>query len=127
MFNDMFREGFLPDIFKIANITAILKQKGFKSCKQSYRPIRLLPMHSKICESFMHQRLLCHLIENNIISTRQAAYMQGDSTTNQLLYIKHLIRSTWASGNIAHGIFLDVAAVFEKVWHKGLATKLELN
>ena len=53
--------------------------------------------------------------------------MRGDSTTNQLLYITHLIRSTWASGNIAHGLFLDVAAAFEKVWHEGLAAKLEQN
>ena len=53
--------------------------------------------------------------------------MRGDSTTNQLLYITHLIRSTWASGNIAHGLFLDVAAAFEKVWHEGLAAKLQQN
>ena len=53
--------------------------------------------------------------------------MKGDSTTNQLVYLTHLIRSTWASGKIAHGLFLDVAAAFEKVWHKGMAAKLEQN
>ena len=73
----------------------------------------------------MHQRLLSHLTENNLITDRQAAYMKGDSTTNQLIYLTHLIRSTWVSGKIAHALFLDVAAAFEKVWHKGLAAKLE--
>ena len=43
MFNDMFREGHFPDVFKIAHITAIWKQKGLKSSKQSYRLICLLP------------------------------------------------------------------------------------
>ena len=74
MFNDMFREGFFPDIFKIAHITAIWKQKGLKSSKESYRPICLLPTLSKICEAVMHQRLLSHLTENKLISDRQAAY-----------------------------------------------------
>ena len=32
---------------------------------------------------------------------------------------------TWASGKIAHRLFLDVAAAFERVWQKGLAAKLE--
>ena len=41
--NDMFREGYFPDGFKIAHITAIWKQKGLNSSKQSYRPICLLP------------------------------------------------------------------------------------
>ena len=53
--------------------------------------------------------------------------MKGDSTTNQLIYLTHLIRSTWASGNMAHGVFLDVAAAFEKVWHEGLMEKLKQN
>ena len=73
----------------------------------------------------MHHRLLSHLSENNLISDMQAAYMKGDYTTNQLVYLTHLIRSTWASGNIAHGLFLDVAAALEKVLHKGLVAKRE--
>ena len=73
----------------------------------------------------MHHRLLLHLSENNLISDMQAAYMKGDYTTNQLVYLTHLIRSTWTSGNIAHGLFLDVAAAFEKVLHKGLVAKRE--
>ena len=72
----------------------------------------------------MHQRLLSHLSENNLITDRQAAYMKGDFPTNQLIYLTHLVRSTWALGKIAHGLFLDVAAAIEKVWHKGLAAKL---
>ena len=60
LFNDMFREGFFPDEFKVAHVTAIWKQKGLKSSKQSYCPICLLPTLAKICESVMHQRLLSH-------------------------------------------------------------------
>ena len=51
--------------------------------------------------------------------------MKGDSTTNQLLYIVHQIRSAWQKGNICQAAFADVEGAFEKVWHTGLLAKLE--
>ena len=51
--------------------------------------------------------------------------MKGDSTINQLLYIVNYIRLTWGTGNITHGLFLDISAAFDKIWHKGLLSKLE--
>jgi hypothetical protein len=127
LFNSMFEEGLYPEVFKLGHITAIWKQKGLKSSKLFYRPICLLPTLSKVCESVIHNRLLSHITENNLVSDRQAAYLKGDSTTNQLLYIVHLIRSAWSTANVAHGIFLDVHAAFDKVWHQGLIAKLEQN
>ena len=59
--------------------------------KVNYRPISLLPTVLKICESLIHHWLLGHCLENNVIYIRQAAYIKGDSTVNQLLYIVHKI------------------------------------
>ena len=108
----------------MAHVTAIYKKSGPKTCKTSYRPISLLPTMSKVFESIMHDRLLKHCIENNIISEKQAAYLKGDSTVSQLLYIVHNIRKNWTNGKISHGLFLDVSAAFDKVWHNGLLAKL---
>ena len=124
LFNNLFHEGHFPDIWKVSHVTAIFKQKGHKSDKNNYRPISLLPTLSKICESIIHKRLLDHCIENNVISCKQAAYLKGDSTVNQLLYIVDKIKRSWTKGDITHGIFLDVKAAFDKVWHKGLLAKL---
>ena len=125
LFNNLFKEGLFPDIWKISHITALYKNKGSKTDKNNYRPISLLPTLSKLCESVIHKRLLDHCIENNVISHKQAAYLKGDSTVNQLLYIVHKIRMSWTKGDITHGIFLDVKSAFDKVWHKGLLAKLE--
>ena len=95
LFNNCFEVGHFPDIFKIAQITALFKRSGLKSSKLQYRPIALLPTLSKLMESIIHQRLLDHFIKNKIISDRQAAYLKGDSTIQQLLYIIHLIRKSW--------------------------------
>jgi ribonuclease P/MRP protein subunit RPP40 len=125
MYNNLFEIGHFPDIFKISNLTALYKKSNSISCKSNYRPIALLPTLSKISESIIHQRLLGHFIENNIITERQAAYLKGDSTTQQLLYIIHKIKSSWTQGNITQGVFLDVSAAFDKCWHLGLLAKLK--
>ena len=65
--------------------TPIYKGTGPKCDKSNFRPISLLPTLSKICETVIHTRLLKHCVDNNIISECQAAYIKGDSTTNQLL------------------------------------------
>ena len=75
-------------------------------------------------ESVLHDRLLKYCLENYIITEKQAAYLKGDSTVSQLLYIVHNIRKTWSETNILKGIFLDVSAAFHKVWHNGLLAKL---
>ena len=92
--------------------------------KSNFRPISLLPTLSKICESVMHERLFKHCIENDLISHKQAAYLKGDSTVSQLLYIVHNIRKCWTDNRIMQGVFLDVSSAFDKVWHSGLLAKL---
>ena len=124
LFNNLFKEGTFPEIWKISHVTALYKHKGLKSDKNNYRPISLLPTLSKLCEAVIHKRLLNHCLENNLISNKQAAYIKGDSTINKLLYIVHKIKSSWTKGDITHGIFLDVKAAFDKVWHKGMIAKL---
>ena len=124
LLNNLFSNGHFPDIWKIAHITAIYKRSGPKTDKSNFRPISLLPTLSKVSESVMHDRLLKHCIENDIISHKQAAYLKGDSTVSQLLYIVHKIRINWAYNKITHGLFLDVSSAFDKVWHRGLLAKL---
>ena len=124
LFNNLFKIGHFPDIWKIAHITAIYKKSGQKSDKSSYRPISLLPTLSKVFESVIHRRMLNHLTQNNLISERQAAYLKDDSTISQLIYLVHTIRNAWGQGNMAQGVFLDISSAFDKVWHKGLLAKL---
>ena len=96
LFNNLFEIGHFPTLWKIAHITAIYKRSGLKTSKINYRPISILPTLSKIFESVMHDRLLVHCMENSIITEKQTAYLKGDSTTHQLLYIVHSIRTNWA-------------------------------
>ena len=68
--------------------------------------------------------MLKHCLENNVITDKQAAYLKGDSTVSQLLYIVHNIRKSWGEKKVTQGLFLDVSSAFDKVWHNGLLAKL---
>ena len=124
LFNNLFNASLYPDQWKLSHVTPIYKKSGPKCSKSSFRPISLLPTLSKVCESIIHSRLLSHCLENNVISERQGAYLKGDSTISQLLYIVHHIKQNWGNGHITHGLFLDISAAFDKIWHSGLLAKL---
>ena len=125
LFNNLFEIGHYPDLWKISHVTAIYKRKGSKNDKKNFRPISLLPTTSKICEAILHQRLLTHCTENNVITERQAAYLKGDSTTHQLLYLVHKIKLSWTKQSCTRAVFLDVDGAFDKIWHNGLTAKLK--
>ncbi len=64
-------------------------------------------------------------MSNKLITKYQAAYIQSDSTAQQLITMIHQIKMAMSSNKIAHGVFLDVSAAFDAVWHSGLLKKLE--
>lgn len=120
----MFVAGLYPENWKIAHVTPVYKRSGPKIVKESYRPISLLATLSKVCESIIHERLFGHLLDNDIITHKQAAYLKGYSTYSQLLYLIHTIRQAWGQKSIYQAVFLDISAAFDKVWHNGLIAKL---
>ena len=125
LLNVIFKSGKFPQIWKTANITPVYKRKGAKTDKSNWRPISILPTLSKLCESVIHKRILRHMLDNNIITEKQAAYLPKDSTTNQLLYIVHKIKAGWAKKKISHACFLDISSAFDAVWHNALLEKLK--
>ena len=79
-------------------------EKGPKTDKKNFRPISIPSTLSKICAAIIHDRLIGHLSENNIISEKQ-----GDSETNQLLYLNHKIRLAWTKGLVSHTVFCFIS------------------
>ena len=66
-------------------------------------------------------------IENDLISSNQSGFKQGDSFINHLLSITYDIYQSLDQGYEVRGVLLDISKAFEKIWHKGLIHKLKQN
>ena len=125
IFNFSFQTGIFPKIWKIANVTPLYKNKGRKADKKNYRPISLLSSVGKIMERVVYNSIFKFLIENDLLSKYQGAYLPNASTETQVLEIYHKILEALDAGKEIRFLFLDVSKAFDKVWHRGLVAKLE--
>ena len=126
IFSNCISQGVFPDYWKRANVVPVHK-KNEKYLVKNYRPISLLPIFSKIFERLIFNSLYNYLISNNLLSTHQSGFKPGDSCTNQLLSITHLINSSFDNHESleVRGVFLDMSKAFDRVWHEGLIYKLK--
>ena len=72
----------------MANVIPIHKRDDKQNVK-SHRPDSLLPIFGKILERLVYSEMYSFFIENNLISSNQSGFKQGDSCINQLLSITH--------------------------------------
>ena len=84
---------------------------------------------AKLFERILFNNIYNYLISNNLITTNQSGFKPDDSTNNQLLYLTHIIHSSFylnMSREVRH-VFLDMSKAFDKVWHEGLLFKRKQN
>ena len=124
LFQASINHGVYPDLWKLANITALHK-KGDIYDRNNYRPISLLPCISKVFEKLVFTQMYSYLTTHNLINPNQSGFRPNDSTVRQLTSICHKISQSIDNGDEILSIFLDFKKAFDKVWHRGLIFKTE--
>ena len=86
-----------------------------------------MPIFGKIFERLIFSSLYSYLISNKLITDKQSGFIKGDSTTNQLLAITHMIHSAFDCDipKEVRSVYLDISKAFDKVWHEGMIFKLK--
>ena len=106
LFNLIFEQEILPKDWKLAFVSPIFK-KGSRSVAENYRPISLTSIVCNVMESFVKGSVRKHLMMNNLLSKKQYGFINGRSTTTQLLYYLDNCIST--EGGVIDTIYLDFA------------------
>lgn len=74
-------------------------------------------------ERCMHKYLYNYVIANQILTPFQSGFVQGDSTTNQLIHTYHTICEAVDNGK-ERTVFCDISKAFDPVCHRSLLHKL---
>jgi len=126
LFNTILLTCHFPTSWKLATVCMIPKPGKNPLFPQNYRPITLLSTLSKVLEKILHARLHHHVETNSLLPPHQFGIRRHYDT--QLQLVRVVDQLTTGFNDFAHtiGIFLDVEKAFDRVWHKGLFTKLHL-
>ena len=77
IFKPWIEKGQFANEWKKANVVPVHK-KGDKQMLRNYRPVSLLPICGKIFERLMYNNLYEFFIKNDLISSNQSGFKQGD-------------------------------------------------
>ena len=124
LINLSIKNGRIPREWKLANVVPVFK-KGSKSFPGNYRPISLTCVMCRIMESFLKDTLMDHLVENNLLSSRQHGFISGRSTVTQLLSYLDSCIGNIVNGNVVDVVYLDFQKAFDTVPHARLIKKLQ--
>lgn len=122
--NQILKLGYFPTLWKTSKVIAIAKPAKSPHRADSYRPISLLCILSKIIEKVILTRFDLFLDREKLLADEQFGFRQNRSTVGQICRIADHIISNFNVKKHTGMILLDIEKCFDTVWHNGLIYKL---
>ena len=93
-------ENYVPEDWKLANVSPIYKNKGPKNLAENYRPISLTSIVCRMMEKIVKHQIMEHLIREDLLSKRQHGFIIKRSTVTQLLCYLDACTESIANGDV---------------------------
>jgi len=114
-----------PEMWKLANITPVYKQKGTKSEADNYRPISLLPVLARALEKILAGQLISFCDVHKIIPPNQHGFRKGYSCETALIQLTDSWLKYIDKGEFVGTLLVDLSKAFDTVSHRILLLKLQ--
>ena len=122
LYNSSLMEGYLPELFKCADVRPLPKQMPPMSIENDITLVSLTCQLAKVMEGFTLSRISRPIINN--LDPKQFA-VAGKSTSHALAYILHIILESLDKGGcLARLFFADFRKGFDLIDHQILLRKL---
>jgi hypothetical protein len=105
-------------------VIPIFKTGDHAEC-DNYRPISLLSSISKVLEKIVAEKLIEHLLSNDLIYMHQYGFLPNRSAEQNLIQIVNYISDALNENMYCVGIFLDLKKAFDVCSHEILLKKLK--
>ncbi|KAK3727445.1 hypothetical protein RRG08_058862 [Elysia crispata] len=117
--NESLATGVVPDIFKRAIATPLLKKPGLDDTDlKNFRPVSNLNFLSKILEKVVLGQVLKHVKSNGFDEVLQSPYKMHHSTETALLKVTSDILDLVDDKNLCLLVLLDLTAAFDTIDHE---------
>ena len=125
IFNSSIEDGIVPEIWKEALVTPVLK-KGDPKLVENYRPVSCLPAASKLLEIIICDQTTKFVEDNNILPPSQHGFRSGKSTMTAWAEMQQNWANNTESKNMTGILLWDLSAAFDTLDPDLLCKKLEI-
>ncbi|BHF58429.1 hypothetical protein SprV_0100138100 [Sparganum proliferum] len=119
LFQEMWRQGEVPQDFKDATIVHLYKRKGNRQVCENHRGISLLNIAGKIFARIFFNRLNNHL-EQGLLSESQCDVRRHCGTTDMIFAARQLHEKCQKMRTHLYSTFVDLTKAFDTVNREGL-------
>lgn len=123
-FQNLLDTGSVPSEWKLATVIPVFKNGSRSECA-NYRPISLTCSLCKVLERLIKDRILSHLLSNNLLRDSQYGFLPARSCCTALLSYLEKISALLDEGQCADAVYLDMSKAFDSVPHNRLIHKLQ--
>ena len=122
--NTSFVKGTFPLLWKMAEVTPILKDGDHEQANNN-RPVSLLPILSKVCEKVTLTQFMTFLESKQRLSTEQSGNKRFHSTETSLIETTDVILEGIDKQKVTAVVLLDMSKAFDSLDHRILLLKLQ--
>ncbi|BHF74133.1 hypothetical protein SprV_0401721700 [Sparganum proliferum] len=119
LFQEMWRQGEVPQDFKDATIVHLYKRKGNRQICDNHRGISLLNIAGKIFARILLNRLNNHL-EQGLLPESQCGFRRHRGTTDMIFAARQLQEKCQEMRTHLYSTFVDLTEAFDTVNREGL-------
>jgi hypothetical protein len=124
LFNVITKYEYVPICFKKGIVVPIPKGSKNKESQDNYRGLTLLPVLSKMYETYVTKQIEKWLKDRNIISNFQGAAQEKCSNVHTAWLVKETIHANLDKGKSVYVGILDTKKAYDTVWQDGLFHKI---
>ena len=105
LINCSLRNSVFPTAEKCAEISPVFKSEE-RYAMDTYRPISVLPVLSKIVERVVYRQVYEYLCRSRLLSENHFGFRRGSSTKHAVIYFTDQIRMCMDKGLLTKGPYL---------------------